>query len=114
MITIEGTFRHLWGYHDEVLEDLKKVAESKTASKELRASAYVKLGSQTAMQDTDEFDEYFKRAEMIYPECVDIYHQKGNEMIYELIFHLFCFLSTIILNWFLYNFRADIVNQGSV
>jgi hypothetical protein len=73
---LRATFRFLWGYGDEVLDDLHEVTESKTAGRELRSGAWIKKGLRYSLANDDiGYAQSFKKAQDIWPENVDIYHQ---------------------------------------
>ena len=76
---LRGTFRFLWGFGNEVLEDLTHVTNSKSAGSDLKSSAWIKKGLRYALVNDEEgYNDCFKMAETICPENVDIYHQKGQ------------------------------------
>ncbi|ODM99374.1 Mitochondrial import receptor subunit TOM70 [Orchesella cincta] len=77
---LRATFRHLYAYRKETLEDLDSVVNSKRASKEYKSAALIKKASYMSLlaEGDVQFEEYFQKAEEVWPENVDLWHHRGQ------------------------------------
>ncbi|CAL8101802.1 unnamed protein product [Orchesella dallaii] len=77
---LRGTFRHLYAYRKETLQDLDDIVNSSSASKEYKSAAFIKKASyMSLLGDNDvQFEEFFQKAEEVWPENVDLWHHRGQ------------------------------------
>lgn len=76
---LRGTFRYLCAYRKETVNDLDAIIYS-TASKEYKSAALVKKAAyMSLLGDNDlSFEEFFQKAEELWPENVDLWHHRGQ------------------------------------
>lgn len=76
---LRGTFRYLSAYRQETLADLDAIISS-NATREYKSSALIKKASYMSLLGDNDmaFEEYFQKAEELWPENTDLWHHRGQ------------------------------------